>query len=478
MNTTLQPIEHRDVYTREVEREINAWFAEAIFAPIFIILTDAGVPVDPRNQAIRFDEFGRANGAGGWVEYPAEWGGLGLERKDLPQIPPDSRGALLQFLEAREITATEEWIRPDELRPSQNGYYQDAVDRARELDKGDRAVLVSADGYVMDGHHRWTAARLDRPDEPIRCLRFNATIWPLIRNAKQLPTSTRENAATSAIEEALRAGTVHYSEGVFSGRFSAALTRELRAVGATFDAGAKTFRISQASIPLELRGILSDAAQRSADVTKGVVGILRAIEENVGTAAVGLTFKTALERITNDLGRQFITTTQQMGPKDVALAPDIDATTRAAISEGFTNNLNLSIKKFSVERIPELRRRVEENAFKFGGRTDRLAKIIEAEFGVARRKAEFLADQETGLLVSKYRAEKYGQLGITDYTWSTSMDSRVRPSHRRLQGKRFSFSTGALVSEPGQPARYCNPGEDYRCRCVPRPIVNLDELAA
>ena len=41
MNTTLQPIQHKDVYTREVEREVNAWFREAIFAPIQIVLNDA-----------------------------------------------------------------------------------------------------------------------------------------------------------------------------------------------------------------------------------------------------------------------------------------------------------------------------------------------------------------------------------------------------------------------------------------------------
>lgn len=346
MNTTLQPIQHKDIYTREVEREVNAWFREAIFAPIQIVLNDAGVPMDPRYQAIKFDEAGRVN------------------------------------------------------------------------------------------------------------------------------------AATGSLEQALQDGRVYYSDGVFSGRFSAAITRELRGIGARFDAASRTFTIAQDQIPMEIRGILAVSAQRSADVGKGVLEVLRQIETNIATAQVGLQMARVLDRITADLGKQLLTTTAAMGPADIALTPQIDAGVRQAISDGFTNNLDLSIKKFAQERIPELRRRVEENAFKFGGRTDRLAKIIEAEYGVTQRKAEFLADQETGLLVSKYRAAKYGELGIKEYTWSTSHDARVRPTHRRLEGKRFSFAVGALVTEPGQPARYCNPGEDYRCRCVPRPIVNLDELAA
>lgn len=346
MNTTLKPIEHRDAYTRAVEREINAWFREAIFTPLLIVLRDAGVSVSEKYQAIPYDEFGR------------------------------------------------------------------------------------------------------------------------------------ENAISTALEDALKAGTVQYANGIFSGKFSSAITRELRAAGATFDSVNKTFHLAPANIPLELRGILAQAAERSAAVTDQMKNVLQQIAENLSVSAVGLTFERALNAITADMGRQLMASVSNLAPEQIGLVPVIDDVTRTAISEQFTNNLNLHIKGWAQQRIPELRARVEENAFKYSGRTDRLAKIIEAEFGVTRRKAEFLADQETGLLVSKYRAAKYGQLGITEYIWSTSRDSRVRPTHARLEGKRFAFATGAIVTEPGQPARYCNPGEDYRCRCVPRPIINLAELAA
>ncbi len=349
----LQPIQHRDAYTRAVEREVAAYFEEAIFAPLFVILRDAGVSTDPAFQAIKFDEFGRR----------------------------------------------------------------------------ENSFLI------------------------------------------------RLNAGT-AIERAIREGRINYADGVFSGRFSSATSKELLAAGAKFDREAKVFKIDPAAVPLELRGILATAAANTAAVNVAVLGTLEAIAENVPLARALLASVTdTLEKIEGDLGRQLVETASSMTPRGVALAPTIDPATRARLRAEFTENLDLGIKGFAAERIPELRRRVEENALQFGGRVDRLAKIIEAEFGVAKRKAEFLADQETGLLVSKYRAVKYGELGIDDYIWSTSHDARVRPSHRVLDGKRFSFSRGALVSDPGQPARYLNPGEDWRCRCVPRPLVNLAAIA-
>jgi SPP1 gp7 family putative phage head morphogenesis protein len=343
----LRGIIHKDEYTRLVEREINAWFREAMWAPLQIVLAEAGVKMDPRYQAIKFDEFGRTN------------------------------------------------------------------------------------------------------------------------------------ATATALQLALNEGRIYYADGVFSGKFSASISKELKAMGATFDRGARTFRIAQSMIPLELRGILATAALTSATVTHGLLEVLRQMEVHITEMPTpNVNFDAVLSKIEADLGRQFYKTTLSITPEDVGITPKISAETRAIIDEGFTRNLNLSIKDFAQERIPELRKKVEQNSFEFGGRTDRLAKIIEAEFGVDQRKAEFLAVQETGLLVSKYRAAKYGQIGIKEYIWSTSHDKRVRQSHRLLDGKKFSFSTGANVSPPGKPSRYCNPGEDYRCRCVARPVINLAELAA
>lgn len=473
---TLAPIEHRDAYNVPAQRELTAWLREAIFAPLFAVLSSNDVPVDPRWQAIRFDEFGRDN-ATDWVEFPPEWGSLGLDRDEMPQIPAESRGALVSFLAARGVSSGTHYLRPDELKPTQSGYHADKVARAREHAGEDRAILASVDGYILDGHHQWTAARLDRPDVAMRVTVFTAPINILLRLARQLPSSFRSNTS-SALIDALDAGRVHYAEGVFYGKFSSSITKELRDLGAKFDAKTKTFRIVETALPADLRGVLATSAQKGREVTTQLLDVLKQAEENLALANVGLKLEQAVGAIIDNMGTQLADSMLTLTPESIGIVPKIDPGVRNVIAEEYTNNLDLSIKGFAKERIPELRKRVEENALVHGGRTDRLAKIIEAEFGVSKRKAEFLADQETGLLCAKYREAKYRELGIAEYFWSTSRDRRARETHRALQGKRCSFAVGANVAPPGKPARYCNPGQDYRCRCVPRPIVNLAEIAA
>ncbi len=60
--------------------------------------------------------------------------------------------------------------------------------------------------------------------------------------------------------------------------------------------------------------------------------------------------------------------------------------------------------------------------------------------------------------------------GITQYTWSTSKDERVRPSHAELEGEQFSYDDPPEVD--GEPA---NPGEPILCRCVPLPVLDLGD---
>ena len=57
----------------------------------------------------------------------------------------------------------------------------------------------------------------------------------------------RENASTSAVEKALAEGRIWYADGAFSGKFSAAISRQLRDMGATKSSagGLASFRIAQ-----------------------------------------------------------------------------------------------------------------------------------------------------------------------------------------------------------------------------------------
>ena len=92
MNVVGDPILHKDAYVRLVEDEINAYFAEVIFGPLFRLLADNDVPVDPKWQAIKHDELGRENAG------PKKWG----ERRSAVR-ENSGTGALLEALRSGRV---------------------------------------------------------------------------------------------------------------------------------------------------------------------------------------------------------------------------------------------------------------------------------------------------------------------------------------------------------------------------------------
>lgn len=73
--------------------------------------------------------------------------------------------------------------------------------------------------------------------------------------------------------------------------------------------------------------------------------------------------------------------------------------------------------------------------------------------------------------------------GCSKYIWCTRRDSRVRECHRELEGKVCEWNNPPAMwyrHKNGQKiytGRYCNPGEDYGCRCVGLPIFDYDNIS-
>jgi hypothetical protein len=91
--------------------------------------------------------------------------GMGIARKDMPQIPGKERGRFLSEIEASKgITAEKEKVDPTTLKPVQK---EISASRSGAIynkfrDEGgipkDERILISSDGFVIDGHHTWGAA--------------------------------------------------------------------------------------------------------------------------------------------------------------------------------------------------------------------------------------------------------------------------------------------------------------------------------
>jgi hypothetical protein len=75
------------------------------------------------------------------------------------------------------------------LKPSQAEYSPEKVAKARTFEGPSRAILISADNHVADGHHQWLADLHDAPTKPVPVIRLNAPIQQLLLEMARFPSS-------------------------------------------------------------------------------------------------------------------------------------------------------------------------------------------------------------------------------------------------------------------------------------------------
>lgn len=291
------------------------------------------------------------------------------------------------------------------------------------------------------------------------------------QQALALSNATREEK----LIDALRVGRIQYTGGVFTGEFSAAISTAIKSMGGVFDARTRSFRIDPAAVPTYVKAEAAGYQSRAHSINILLKLKLDEIQKNI---IHDINIRDVDARKTIDSLEEGF----KGAAKELEVNPELDARSREHLAEEYSDNLKLYIQKFADEQIFTLREAVEENA-KEGYRFDKLIPKIKQRYGVSVRKAKFLARNETSIFMSKYHEQRYAEAGVTEYIWSTSHDSRVRPAlgthgsdnHRVLDGRTFRFSNPPVV-DPAK-GRKANPGQDYNCRCVAIPIVG-DKAAA
>lgn len=286
--------------------------------------------------------------------------------------------------------------------------------------------------------------------------------------------NTAEKPDNRVIWDALMAGTIWYADGVFSGTFNAAISRSLRALGAR-RAGVN-FALAQDAIPLELKGAIATSLRHGQELHAQAENLLVEIESHLAEEPpTGIDYEKVVDVITEDAQEQFSESVASV--EQLPAATPVPEDLKNDLRDELTQQTDLAIKDFSLETTEKLRAKVAENLAS-GARPDRLSKVLEAEFGIAQRKARTIADAETSILVSRFRQRRFQALGSKSYVWETSGDEKVRPTHgesnnhRVLNGREFEWANPPVVDTASGRRRH--PGEDYGpCRCVARPVLVL-----
>ncbi len=134
-------------------------------------------------------------GSADWVQFPKDSGTLGIPRAEMPQIKQGDRGDFIQYLASKGIKGEKTTVPASELKPTQAEYSTSKAARFAETGPvgGTRDVLMSSDGYVLDGHHQAVAHKSLGTDVPV--IRLDAPIRELLKAANEFPAVKRSEGA-------------------------------------------------------------------------------------------------------------------------------------------------------------------------------------------------------------------------------------------------------------------------------------------
>lgn len=269
-----------------------------------------------------------------------------------------------------------------------------------------------------------------------------------------------QNASSNPVVTAIRKRRIKYKDKEFVGEFNAEISAKLRAMGAKYNARKKTWQLEDVSAEIQLAQAQADA--KEAILRETLLKTLDDLPKNFAEKYAKLNISGKYTWALRYMNKDFL-----QAVKSVTVAPKLSQHTEEAIAQAYDKNLELFVRNFTEENTAKLRQLVRESAFA-GGRAESLSDIIQKNFKVTKNKAKFLARQETSLLLSKFHEQRYKDVGISKYRWSTSHDQRVRHDHKELDGKTCYFDLPPIVDR--STGKRANPGEDYNCRCIAIPI--------
>lgn len=100
-----------------------------------------------------------------------------------------------------------------------------------------------------------------------------------------------------------------------------------------------------------------------------------------------------------------------------------------------------------------------------GQRPDAIKSDLVDRFGIAEDRARLIARDQTTKFFGELNKVRQQDVGISQFTWRTMEDERVRPSHDNVDGNVYYWNDPPMLD--GEPA---TPGSPVNCRCWAEPI--------
>ena len=155
--------------------------------------------------------------------------------------------------------------------------------------------------------------------------------------------------------------------------------------------------------------------------------------------------------------------------KDVGWSVDFKMTPamKDALESSIAENIAL-IKSIPVQYLNQVEGAVMRS-YSAGRDLATMVKDIQAIYPVTKRRAAFIAIDQSNKANAVVNRVRQLELGITEAIWLHSHAGKVpRKSHVAANGKKYSIADGCLID-----GEKIQPGTLPRCRCVSRPILPI-----
>lgn len=280
----------------------------------------------------------------------------------------------------------------------------------------------------------------------------------------------------NVIIEALKSGSIYYQDNGFyskTGRFSNKIAKELELIGAKYSKYRKAYIIDYKKLNVEITWAIETLRAETLTKADLIKTFLTTQLGNLTELQKKLLINTAVEEIMLDLQKRVFKTLEE---KNIpVIAPKLTDFRANEIAQNYTENLDYWIKNWCETDIVEMRQVVGQMAID-GKSTKTIAEYIENRYGVNKRKALFLARNETSLATTSYLEATYKDEGFTSFKWHTNMDGRERKLHKELNGQIFRFDDPPVIyiNEKTGEEQKGLPGQTYNCRCSFSPVFDTD----
>ena len=111
---------------------------------------------------------------------------LGIDRENMPQVPEKEYPHFFQEMKKMNIKVTKKRSKVGDLFPTQKAYNDIAVNLLvkQRPSKLHKALLISKDNYLLDGHHRWAALKEIDPNQTIEVYEIGADVMAALEILK------------------------------------------------------------------------------------------------------------------------------------------------------------------------------------------------------------------------------------------------------------------------------------------------------